>query len=90
MIDVRSDCLMLTFDLPLQTDPAGFIERLQRELSVSLLAAYPGLAADLPGGRFWADRYLLHLASPPPAEAIRVYLRDLRVMAPPSTGPSDA
>lgn len=78
-IDVRSDYLVLTVDLPPQADPAGFVERLQRELSDSLLAAYPGLAASLPGGRFWAERYLVTPDSSPPPDTIRAFLRDLRL-----------
>lgn len=89
-IDVRSDYLMLTVDLPPQADPAGFVERLQRELSDSLLTAYPGLAASLPGGQFWAEHYLLQLISPPPPEAIQAFLRDLRLIVPPPTGRADA
>jgi CheY-like chemotaxis protein len=84
-IDVRSDYLVLTVELPSQIDPAGFVERLQRELSDSLLAAYPGLAASLPGGRFWAERYLLTPAITPSPEAIRAFLRDLRADEPPSS-----
>jgi hypothetical protein len=84
-VDVRSDYLVMTVELPAEVGPATFVERLQRELSASLLAAYPGLAASLPGGRFWAERYLLTPASSPSPEAIQAFLRDLRTGHTPSS-----
>jgi REP-associated tyrosine transposase len=58
-VQVRPDCLVVVVNCPPETAPERLVTTLKRLTSERAFAEFPNLAADHPGGDFWAPGYLL-------------------------------
>lgn len=77
-IDIQSEYLCFTFELPSKIPPAGALEQLRQELSSRVLKSFPDLSQDVPEGRFWAHNYLLTTGGAPSQARIQIFIQNTR------------
>ena len=77
-IDIQSEYLCFTFELPSKIPPAGALEQLRQELSSRVLKSFPDLSQDVPEGRFWAHNYLLTTGGAPSGARIQIFIQNTR------------
>lgn len=58
-VEVRPECVVLVINCPPATAPEKLVTVLKRSASEKVFAEFPSVAADHPGGDFWAPGYLL-------------------------------
>ena len=59
-VEVRPECVIVVVNCPPEIAPERVITTLKRTTSERVFVEFPNIAADHPGGDFWAPGYLLH------------------------------
>jgi REP element-mobilizing transposase RayT len=58
-VEVRPECVVVVVNCPPEIAPERVINTLKRTTSERVFVEFPNIAADHPGGDFWAPGYLL-------------------------------